>query len=485
MTRATTLCLWLIGVTALWPGVTHAGQRPPGEAAQDTRFRWSLTNTTRLESWGFFEPPPAGGSPDYTFLANRLRVGLTAAWSRVEIAAAAQYVQFGGLPSRAIGPGALGTGALYFDHAGRTDSLGVYVPALSARVRLPGRVSIQAGRLPYQSGGEAPSGVARIETVKRMRVDGRLVGEFEWSLYQRSFDGVRADVDRNRWHATAGWFSPTQGGFENDAGARMPGVGVAAFTVALRPAVVLPATDVSVFALRYDDERAVTARPDSTGLTAQRADVAITTLGAAAVGSAPMARGDADWLVWFAGQTGSWYAQPHRAWSLALEGGYQWKARWQPWIRAGFLHASGDADRADARHGTFFPMLPTVRKYAFTASYAPMNLRDAFVETIVRPTARVMLRADVRRLTLARASDLWYAGSGALLERGRSFGYAGRPSGGSNSFGTAFESAADVTVTRRWSLNGFAGTIQGGPVVGASFAGDRLTFVYLESVLRF
>lgn len=484
MSRVAPGLLCGLSLLALVPGAASA-QQSTSVPAGGPSFRWNLTNTTRLESWGFFEPPPAGGSPDYTFLANRLRVGLTTVWSRVEIAAAAQYVQFGGLPARAIGPGALGTGALYYDHAGRTDSRGVYVPALSARVRLPGRVSIQAGRLPYQSGGESPSGVARIEAVKRMRVDGRLIGEFEWSLYQRGFDGIRTDIDRNRWHVTGAWFSPTQGGFEDDAGARMPGVGVAAFTVALRPAVVLPATDVSVFALRYDDERAVTARPDNSGLTAPRADVEMTTLGAAGVGSAPWAGGDADWLVWFAGQTGSWYAQPHRAWSLALEGGYQWKARWQPWIRGGVLHASGDADRADARHGTFFPMLPTVRKYAFTAAYAPMNLRDIFVEAIVRPAARLVLRADARRLTLASQGDLWYAGSGALVQRGRSFGYAGRASGGSTGFGTVLESAGEVTVTRRWSLNGFAGTIVGGPVVRASFAGDRLTFLYLESVVRF
>ncbi len=37
-------------------------------------------------------------------------------------AAAAQYVQFGGLPTKALGPGPFGTGALYYQHAGRTDS---------------------------------------------------------------------------------------------------------------------------------------------------------------------------------------------------------------------------------------------------------------------------------------------------------------------------------------------------------------------------
>lgn len=461
------------------------GQQPASAAREPAPWRLSLTNTLRAETWRFFDPAPEGGNPDYTFFANRLRVELTRTWPVWDLNAAVQYVQFGGLPTGAFGPGAFGTGALYYDHGGRTDSRGIYLKALSGRLRLPGRVVVQAGRFPYQSGGESPSGHARIEAVKRARVDGRLIGEFEWSLYQRSFDGVRADLDRDRWHVTAAWFSPTQGGFEDDAGARMPDVDVATLTVALRPSVALPATDLSVFALRYGDDRPVAARPDNTGLAAQGTSVRITTAGASAVGSAPWARGEADWVVWFAGQAGSWYSQPHRAWSLALEGGYQWKMPWQPWVRGGVLYASGDENRGDARHGTFFPMLPTVRKYAFTASYAPMNLRDAFVEVITRPTGRVVVRADARQLRLMHPSDLWYAGSGASQQRGRSFGYAGRSSGGAADLGTAFESAVDVAINPHWSINGFAGTIHGGRVVRSSFAGDWLRFGYLETLLRF
>lgn len=440
---------------------------------------------SRVESWSFFDPPPAGGDPEYTFVANRLRLGVSRAWPRVTVNASMQYVQFGGLPSGASGPGLLGTGAVYYDHSGRTDSRGVYLNALSARFVLPREVTIQAGRLPYQSGAESSSGRPKVETVKRARVDGRLIGEFEWSLYQRSFDGVRGDVDRPAWHASGAWFRPTQGGFEEDAGTWMRGIDVAAATLAWRPSVIVPATEVSVFALRYDDDRPVTGRPDNRGIVASRADIGITTLGATVVGSRPWAQGDADWLVWFAGQTGSWYEERHRAWSLAAEGGFQWKAPWQPWLRAGVLHASGDGDPRDDRHGTFFPMLPTVRKYAFTTAYSPMNLRDAFVELILRPTGRMTIRGDVRRLHLANAADLWYSGSGATQQRGRFFGYAGRPSGGATDFGLVFEGAADVAVTPRWSINGFVGTIRGGPVVHAAFAGDWLRFAYLENILRF
>jgi hypothetical protein len=256
-------------------------------------------------------------------------------------------------------------------------------------------------------------------------------------------------------------------------------------TFALRPSVAVRATDVNLFALHYRDTRPVRARPDNTGLGAERVDVGISTLGASAIGSAQRGRGEVDWFAWFAGQTGSWYSERHRAWSLALEGGYQWTAPWRPWLRGGILHASGDDDPRDGRHGTFFPMLPTVRKYVFTASYAPMNLRDLFVELSVRPTPRLTARVDARRLSLAESADLWYSGSGAGQRIGSSFGYAGRRSSGLTGLGSVAEGAADVTLNRHWSINGFVGVIRGGSVVTSLFAGEWLRFGYLESVVQF
>jgi hypothetical protein len=475
------LC-WSLCLLAPSPAL---GQSQTAAPASPGIFQWSATNVTRVESWSFFEPPPAGGTPDYTFIANRLRLGVTGTWSRIDYGVSVQYVQFGNLPEQATGPGPLGTGALYYLHAGRTDSHGVYLRTLFGRVRLPGNVTVQGGRFPYQLGAESPSGQAKIESVKRARLDGRLIGEFEWSLYQRTFDGIRGDVDRKSWHVSGSWFRPTQGGFEEDAGGRLSGIDITSATVTLRPAAALPATDVGFFAFRYDDDRPVAARPDNTGRSATRVDVAITTFGATAVGATALGNGEADWLGWFAGQTGSWYSQDHGAWSLALEGGYQWKSTWQPWVRAGFLHATGDRSPSDDRHQTFFPVLPTVRKYAFTTAYAPMNLEDAFVELIARPASRLTVRADVRRLWLAEAADLWYSGSGATQQSGSIFGYSGRRSGNTSDFGTAVECAADYSFGRHWSLNGFFGAIHGGPVVSTSFTGDWLRFFYLENVVQF
>ena len=47
-----------------------------------------------------------------------------------------------------------------------------------------------------------------------------------------------------------------------------------------------------------------------------------------------------------AAQAGDWYGQPHRAASVAVEAGHRWtRAPYRPWLRAGYLWASGDRQR--------------------------------------------------------------------------------------------------------------------------------------------
>ncbi len=409
-------------------------------------------------------------------------------WPRVDLTLAGQYVGMAGLPTRAIGPGALGTGALYFDQGGRHESSQqLYLRFANLRFSnaLPG-LDVQVGRMGYTSGAEASSGVPKLETIKRQRLDARLVGEFEWSIYQRAFDGVRLDLTRPGWKATAVAFTPTQGGFARAAGPTMTDLVVAGVTISTRPSGSPgPKTQVQGFGWQYRDRRAVTQRPDNSSLTAP-AGVAIdvTTGGAVVVGAYPAGRGETDLFAWSAVQSGRWYGDVHRAFAVALEGGYQWTATpWRPWLRAGVFHASGDDDSGDDRHGTFFPMLPTVRRFSQTTAYGTMNLRDVFVQAQVRPRPPLGLRLDLRRLDLASSADLWYAGSGATLARGAVFGYAGRRSNGSRRLGTSVEASADYAVTPRVSFNAFVGRVGGGPVVTGTFAGDALWFAYLESIV--
>jgi hypothetical protein len=489
-TRLMTRAVVVMGVLLVLAGSLLAPAFADQQAPQRTASRpvtGFVRNWTRVERWSFFEPLPGGGDPEYTFIANRLQVGVRRTRPRYDATAVLQYVQFGGLPTRAVGPGPLGTGALYFLHSSDTGASQVYLRYLNVRLTdlTPG-LALQFGRMAYSSGSEASSGNAKVESVKRQRLDARLIGEFEWSLFQRGYDGARVDFSRGGWHGSAFGAVPTQGGFEDAPGVGMSGVGVFAASITARPGKLLPRTEVQAFAYGYRDRRHVAGRPDNSGLGAARADIGVTTFGITLAGAYAHQGGEADALLWLAGQTGSWYDLDHRAWSGAAEAGHQWTgAPWRPWLRGGILIASGDDDPADRRHGTFFQMLPTVRRYSLSATYSQMNLVDAFGQIMVRPRPALSLRVDLHRVSLAERADRWYAGSGATQESGSIFGYVARLSRDAAGLGTVFEGSADYAISSHWSVNGYLGHIRGGDVIRRNFAGRSLTFAYLENVLTF
>jgi hypothetical protein len=476
---------FLAGLLILAAAADAGAQPPPSPSSVTT---WTVRDWTRIEAWRFFEPPPGGGDNEYAFIANRLFGSVQRTASAYDFVAALQYVQFGGLPSNAAGLGPLGTGAVYFAHAGQSDSHQLYLRYANVRLkRLVPATAIQVGRMPYSSGGEAASGNPKIEAVKLQRVAARLVGEFEWSIYQRAYDGVRVDTTRERWAGTAFAFHPTQGGFEDAAGLMMPGVTVLGGAATMRSARSMASVQYQTFAYRYRDSRRVTQRPDNTGRSASSIDVGINTFGGTII-IAPPAQGGRQWdaLVWIAAQSGLWYEQRHRAASVAIEGGHQWAtAAWQPWLRGGYLFASGDGNPSDDRHGTFFEMLPTVRRYAQTALYSQMNDTDLFVQVIARPRPNVNVRADWHHVGLASSHDAWYYGSGATQQHGSIFGFATRPSFGATHLATIGEGSVDYAIAPHWSVNGYLAVGRGGGVVTPAFAGHTLTFMYIENVLQF
>jgi hypothetical protein len=486
--RATLFRLLISSVTLFLGALDAAGQAAPPAPAVQPFFR----NTTRFELWRYFEPPPPSptftpGDPSTDHIGNRLLVGVRLRKGDIDATLALQYVQFGGLPDDAIGPGALGTGALYFDHSGDTASHQVYLKTASVAFRRIGEhLDIQLGRMPYTSAAERPSGVPKIEAVKRQRLDSRLVGEFEWSLYQRAFDGVRVDWSSNAWRLTGTAFQPTQGGFEDAAGVSMSGVRVLSAVVTTAPGAIVPKSELQLFAHHYNDTRDVTARPDNTGKSATSADIGIATVGAHLVGARSAGPGELDGMVWIAGQFGHWYEQDHRGFAITGEAGYQWpEIAWAPWIRGGVSWFSGDGNAQDATHGTFFPMVPTVRRYSQSTLYSMMNLQNVMLQTMLQPRKDVTLRIDGHFLTLANRADGWYAGSGATQESGRIFGYTLRSSGGELALMNVIEGSADWRLRSQWSVNGYVGVASKGPVVARSFVDGPATFFYLENVIQF
>jgi Alginate export len=483
LVASVTMIVWLAGAVV--------AQDAPAPAAP--QVAGSLANVTRVETWRFFEPQSPGGDPDYTFFGNRSDLEITVRGARVDLGGGFSYVRIQELPADAIGPGGLGTGAFYYVASGLPYSYQVLLTGLTVSAHtMDRRWSFTAGRMQYTSGAEGENvatASSRLAAVRRLAVDGRLVGSFDWSFYRRRFDGGRVHRQDDRGYAGGGLFLVTQGGYEESANLTMTRLLVGTAYAGRRHGIDVtsggaPNGESQAFAVLYRDRRGVDIRPDNAGIPVQAADITVGAVGASHVASRRGQSGELDYAGWGAMQFGDWYGQPHRAYAVAAQGGYRWSAAGKPWIRAGASYASGDADGRDDRHETFFPMLQETRSYADSMVYAHANLRDLFLQLHAEPHDRARLRVDVHRLDLARAEDRWYQGSGATAREGPFFGYSSRPSSGARGLGTVLEGSADVRLSRYWSVNAYAGRMWGGPVVRGIFDGDRLFYWYVENVLR-
>ena len=418
--------------------------------------RPQIDNVTGVEAWSFFDPPEPGSDPDYLLGSNRARLGVHVDGKRLSFEGSFQYAQLVGLPDDAIGPGPLGPGALYFFSAGTPQAFQLYFKTMSLTFKdVVPRLSIQAGRMSYDSGQGGP-------------FEGRLIGSADWTPFERSFDGVRGDYVAGAWKAHASFVMPTQGAFEESAS---PTIG----KVQLISASVRGAR-TEVFAHNYRDTRAVAARPDNTGATAGSVDINVQTVGAALV--IPSVK------VWGAMQRGRWYDEDHRAFSISAEVGHGWShVTWEPHVRGGLAYASGDGNPSDSTHGTFFPMVPTTRPDLLGGTYAQMNLRDVYVGFAITPRRNLRLDAAVHQLSLARRLDRWYSGTGATAFDGNYFGFSSRPSTLRTGLGTFMQASLVAAVTPQWTLTGSAGIVRGGDVVRRQFAGNRLWVMAIESAL--
>ena len=487
------LCLAVGGAAAqgvATPDVVAPASPASAAASGDTSFL--VQNLTRAELWRFFEPRPGGGvHPDYVFFGNRSTLGARYRGARWGLHGAIQYVRLENLPSGAIGPGLLGTGGAYFYQANGTFSYQFYLRSLGLTFTHPRSGAwIEAGRF---SRAEPASGDPTIDTLTRAHLNGRLLGDMEWSMYQRAWDGARGGIARDGWRATVTAAVPTQGTYEESANLSMSKLRVAAVEVNTRASALVPHTAVTAFAYAYDDRRGVTARPDNrvdlpagTVPATARADVRIGTLGVSAVGAYPHAVGRWDALLWGAVQTGHWYEQRHRARAAAAHVGHQWtRVPWQPWLRGGVDYASGDASAADNAHGTFFPMLPSGNQFSRSSSYAFMNVVDAWAEARVTPASAVDAQVAVHHVRLANRADWWYTGSGATARVGNYFGFQARNPAGEQALGPVLEGEITWRPARWYTLRVYAARMRGGETVRAVFAGRRLVTAWLESLVSF
>jgi len=435
-TRILLLAILLFGVVMSMPSAMAAP--PQVKPSYDLRLRWETFDTPQRA---------AATDPTYDLYLARFRAGLDVAWEHWKLHGTLQAGGVAGLPEH----GAFAAGPIYYAANGqRTDAGVVGISELYGAYESKS-LRLVLGRQPYVDGMEVPTGVAYLDAVKKRRLSDRLVGTFDWTNTARRFDGVSFGYGPGSTHVAVFGLRPLSGAFASRDGAfeEIDDVTVYGATVTGRHGQWIPGTEVRLFTVQYEDERAV----------APGANVSVNTTGASfLVGNA--GNSTSDLLVWGALQTGQWGRQDQKAWAFLVDLGRRFdSAPGKPDIHLAWEQASGDSDPRDGEHGTFFNVLPTNHKFYGSMDYvAFQNLRDAYAEALFAAGPKLKVRTAFHDFALTETADAWYGGSGAY-EKG-SFGYAAR------SIGRSYPSKSlgqELDVELTWPLpSGFEVGVGGG-----------------------
>ena len=493
-TRGLVLLSLVAPASALYAqNATQSTPTAPNSTAAHQPYKigdWTITGSLRgrAEYWDWFETP--GFHDSDLFGGTLLRLGAAKQSKNTDINFEIAQPTLYSLPANSVAPapaGQLGQGGTYRAVNGGQDA-GLFIKTASLRFRNLGSAanSLRLGRFEFVDGLEVLPKDPSLAWLKRARIADRLIGNFGFTHVQRSFDGAQFSHNTPTSNFTMFLGQPTEGVFQLNGMGRVKDV-YAFYGAYTKP---MKSADARLFYIRYHDGRGLTPvdnRPAALRAT-DTGDIDINNFGANYIKTFDTKGGKADFLAWGSYQTGSWGSQSHRANALALEVGYQPKnMKWKPWFRAGYFNGSGDNTPEAAlggRHETFFQMLPTPRVYARFPFYNLMNNNDIFVQAIAKPNAKTTLRADIHRLRLSDAADLWYLGGGAFNDG--VFGYQGRPGGGQKGLANVFELSLDYNVNKNTTLGLFAAHASGGNAVNAAYpAGNNANYFFLELTRRF
>lgn len=427
-----------------------------------------ITARNTYENW--FEPALETVDSNYDYFFTRSRLAIALRNPYIGAFVQAQHVYMWNLPENSIAPapqGALGFGATYYAHA-RSDtdhSLIIRQAYLDfPRLFIKG-LSARIGRFDYADGQEVTyKKNAKVTWLKNARLSDRMIGAFDWSAYNRSFDGVQAAYDHKAFNLYTSVTHPTQGGYENEAQKTISSIDLGNITATIKYGELLKNTEVRAFYYYYNDHRNISSILGESGL--RDGNIRINTFGTHWLHTENTKAGVVDLLFWGAFQDGEWGAVDHGAWTAAIEGGFQFtNIPSKPWIRGGYFISSGDSDPTDGKHGTFYQMLPTARKYALFPFYNLMNNQDLFIQAIVKPKEAFTIRADLHSVSLQNKNDLWYMGAGPTQGSGTIFGYVGRPGNNHKGLATVLDISPSYTLNKYLSANLYYGHAFGGDVI--------------------
>jgi Alginate export len=443
----------------------------------------------RTEAWNWFYQ---NDRREYAFGETSLKLAFSQqrrnfTW-KIEIAQPTLW----GLPNDAFFAGTripMGLGATYFAANGfNRNQAGLYLS--QAYVSFNGLAhnggSLQLGRFDFSEGLEGRVHDSSLAWLKRERVAQRLIGDSYWTPAGRSFDGIHFsdELGKNN-NVTFVAARPTKGVYQLD-GMGEVNVNLLYASYTREFPTKRTASEGRVFGIGYFDSRDV-LKVDNRPLAVRAADrqpIRIGTFGFDYILNFPVQKlGHWDLLVWSAGQTGQWGALHHHAAAVTGEAGWEpptvWLLKWlRPWLRAGALSASADGNPNDAKHTTFFQLLPTDRQYARLPFYTLQNTEDYTGQVILRPSDRLWLRSELHKVKLHGHNDLWYQGSGAYSNT--SFGYEGLPAKAQGGLADFVDFSVDYQAATHWGFTGYFGALSGKATMTNLLKGRKGGMAYLE-----
>jgi len=451
----------------------------------DSPVTVSVFDRTRMDTWNWFAAPPFNST--YGYVQSLVRIGMEQRIGPWDWKLELSQPSILAAPNDAIAPapaGQLGLGATYYAvNSNQQNSAAVFFK--QGYLRYQGGSVFKSGRLgrfEFNDGEETSPKNKTIAWLQNARIVARLVGDFGFSNAQRSFDGAEAHFGGESWDLTGMAGRADQGVFELDGN---PELNVDIQYLALTKSEMKDHVQWRIFGLGFHDGRTGLAKPDNRGVNNMQ-NIRIGTYGGNVLTAIPVGLGTFDFLVWGVAQNGSWDGIDHLADAEAVEGGFRFTSLpGKPWIRGGWFHGSGDNNGgpADTEHNTFYQVLPTPRIYARTPFYNLMNNTDEFVQVIVAPCKKLVVRSDMHWLQLTKSADRWYLGGGAFNDKVS--GYVTRPSGGFTSFSSLVDVSADWKATNNLGVNFYYAHAFGKSVIGSIYpTGIDADYGYAELVYR-
>jgi hypothetical protein len=482
-------CSVVLLLFAVSPLSSRSQSPQPATANQPAQTSHPVTafvyERARAVGWEWFEAPPYDNS--YVYGESLLRFGLSQNLGKWDWKLEITQPTILDAPDNSVSPnaaqGQLGLGATYYVANGNNSwPVAAFLKQGFIRYDAAADKNIRIGRVEWVEGVETKPKNPTLAWLQPNRVAQRLIGNFGFTVAQRSFDEIDAHYGEGSWDVTTMFGRADQGVFNMNGN---PEINVDIQYLAYTKSDWSDRILWRVFAIGYHDGRTGLTKTDNRPAPVRATDhhnIRVGTYGGDFLTVIPAGAGQFDFMGWGALQNGRWGVQEQRSGAAAVEGGYQFlHVASTPWIRGGWWRGTGDNNPNDGKHGTFFELLPTPRNYARTPIYNLMNLTDDFVQVIDRPTKKWELRSDLHWLQLTSGRDLWYQGGGAYDNK--VFGFTGRPSNGFSSFTNLADISSDWHATSHLDVNLYYGHGWGKTVVQKIYpAGQTAQLGYLELV---